>query len=666
MSTRPPEQSRPIRPLTQNAKMRRLPPRTNLIARGKDWVWSRTLRTKLVLLFALLIGAISLFIVAYYPIWHQRLARRPLVAEANNIADMTAAIVAADLAAGNGEAIEKSFNIPMQNPDLLHIEVRDSQDQVIASFRRNRALSQNADKVYTTTRLITFQQRQLGTLEIGFSLISLDESASRIREKIILLSMVLFLLGIAAVFVITTFVTRPLSHVTRIADHIAEGRLAHRAKVINPRDEIGQLAMAFNHMVDHLEEFTHSLENRVETRTQELSQETNERILAEEERSDLQEQLRQSQKMEAIGRLAGGVAHDFNNLLMIILGNTSLAMHRLTAEHPAYKELEEIHQASESASALTRQLLAFSRRQVMQPKLLDLNAIVSDLEKMLHRLIGEDIELVTQLQANLGNTKADPGQIEQVLLNLAVNARDAMPHGGQLIVETADVDLDAVYAASHDVIEPGPYVMLACSDTGEGMDPETQMNVFEPFFTTKDQDHGTGLGLSTVYGIIKQSGGYIWVYSEEGKGTTFKIYLPRVFEVAAAAPSPKAPTPRTGGSETVLMVEDDPSVRRMVSEILKAGGYQVVEAQNAIEALELGQQDNIDLLLTDVVMPKMNGPELVAALEQIRPDIHVLFMSGYTDNALLSHYVFDADRHFIQKPFSATALDEKIREVLNG
>lgn len=657
---------RPFPQQAQDARKRRHRPHANLLSRGKDWAWSRTLRTKLVLLFALLIGVISIFIVVYYPIWHQRLARRPLVAKADNIAEMTAAIVAADLAAGNADAIENTFRVPMQNPELIYIAVRDVQGQTIASFRRNLKPTESADAIYTSTRPIAFQDRPLGELRIGFSLASLEAGTGRIRERVVLLSLAVFLLGLGTVFAIATFLTRPLSHVTRVADHIAEGRLTHRAQVVNPRDEIGLLATAFNHMVDHLEELNHTLESRVDERTQELSQQTNERILAEEERTDLQDQLRQSQKMEAIGRLAGGVAHDFNNQLMIILGNASLAMNRLSASDPTYQELEAIHHAGESATALTRQLLAFSRKQVMQAEILDLNAIVTNVEKMLHRLIGEDVELVTQLQSDLGNVKADPGQIEQVLLNLAVNARDAMPHGGQLIIETAEVDLDATYAATHDMIEPGPYVMLACSDTGEGMTPETQAQIFEPFFTTKGRDQGTGLGLSTVYGIIKQSGGYIWVYSEEGKGTTIKVYLPRIFAVAAAVPPPQVPTPRTGGSETVLMVEDDPSLRRMVAKILEGGGYQVIEAQNAIEALELGQQDGIDLLLTDIVMPKINGPELVAALEKIRPDLKVLFMSGYTDNALLSHYVLDAGRHFIQKPFSTFALDQKIREILDS
>jgi signal transduction histidine kinase len=393
-----------------------------------------------------------------------------------------------------------------------------------------------------------------------------------------------------------------------------------------------------------------------------------ERLRAEEEKAALLEQLRQSQKMEAIGRLAGGVAHDFNNLLTIIKGNSELSLMDLGKDDPLRGNLEGVLRASGRASDLIRQLLAFSRRQILEMKVLDLNSLLVDLDKMLHRLIGEDIELVIFPSKDLGRVKADAGQIEQVILNLAVNSRDAMPSGGRLTIETANVELDDEYARRHVAVIPGRYVMLSVSDTGAGMTPEVRDRVFEPFFTTKESSKGTGLGLSTVYGIVKQSGGNIWVYSEPGKGTTFKIYLPRVDEPLGEVVREKAAEgglPR--GSETILIVEDDEDVRDLTVRALKMQGYRVLETSNGSNALHVSEHEAgpIHLMVTDVVMPGMNGPELAKRLNPLRPKMKVLYISGYTDNAIVHHGVLEKGVNYIQKPFTVEGLARKVKEVLD-
>jgi two-component system, cell cycle sensor histidine kinase and response regulator CckA len=379
----------------------------------------------------------------------------------------------------------------------------------------------------------------------------------------------------------------------------------------------------------------------------------------------LEEQLRQSQRMEAVGRLAGGVAHDFNNLLTIISGYSELLALRFPPHAPERNDLDEIIHASERAASLTRQLLAFSRRQILQSTVLNLNTVVADLDKMLRRLIGEDVRLETLLDPALGFAKADPTQIEQVVMNLAVNARDAMPRGGRLTIQTRNVELDRSYSWGHPEVAPGNYVMLAVSDDGIGMSRETMSHIFEPFFTTKSRDKGTGLGLSTVYGIVKQSGGAIFPYSELGRGTTFKIYLPRVDEHAAAQRA-NAPPPLERGAETILVVEDEAGVRTLIRAILENNGYRVLEAQRGGEALEIlgGSPEPVNLMITDVVMPEMSGSELAVHAAAVAPGMKVLFISGYTDEAIVNHGVLDADIPFLQKPFTQEALTRKIRELL--
>jgi len=391
-----------------------------------------------------------------------------------------------------------------------------------------------------------------------------------------------------------------------------------------------------------------------------------ERKRAAEERANLEEQVRVAQKMEAVGLLAGGVAHDFNNLLSVIRSYVDFAIEDLREGDPIRDDMLEVRKAAKRATVLTRQLLAFGRRQLLQPVPLDLNQVVGGVESMLRRIIGEDIDLVPILAKDLGRVMADPGQIEQVITNIAVNARDAMPHGGKLIIETANADLDEEYAAGHVSVRPGPYVMLAITDTGCGMDKETQARIFEPFFTTKEKGKGTGLGLSMVYGIVKQSGGNIWVYSEIGLGTTFKVYLPRTDTPPAETVSSSPPEKITGG-ETVLIVEDDDSVRRIAKRVLTSAGYRVLSAANGGEALLLCEEQGteVDLLLTDVVMPQMNGKELADRLALQRPGLKVLFMSGYSDNAIAHQGVLDPGTRFLEKPFSAVMLTRKVREILD-
>ena len=386
------------------------------------------------------------------------------------------------------------------------------------------------------------------------------------------------------------------------------------------------------------------------------------------ERRRLQEQFYQSQKMEAVGRLAGGVAHDFNNLLTAIIGYSDIVLEKLPAQSDNGRAIQEIKKAGERAALLTKQLLAFSRQQVLSPQLLDLNQVVSEVGRLLRRLIGDDIDLVTIPASPLGRVKADPTQLEQVLMNLAVNARDAMPHGGRLIIETSNTQVADNFAIDPVKVTPGPYTLLTVSDTGFGMDADTRARAFDPFFTTKEKGKGTGLGLATVYGIVKQSGGYIWVFSEPGQGTTFKIYLPRVDEIPEPAKAPEVQSTPRHGTETVLLVEDNPSVRQLTSRLLRAKGYVVLEAKSGKEALALAEKHpgTIGLLLTDVVMPHLSGQDLAKQMTGKHPEIRVLFMSGYAGMSPGDLTSLDPDAAFIQKPFDADQLSRRVREVLDG
>ena len=386
------------------------------------------------------------------------------------------------------------------------------------------------------------------------------------------------------------------------------------------------------------------------------------------ERKQLEEQLRQSQKMEAVGRLAGGVAHDFNNLLTAIIGFSELAATRLKQGDPVHGLIEEVMKAGRRAAELTNQLLAFSRRQILQPRVFNLNDAIADISRMLQRLIGEDVELRLSLDKGIGSVKVDPGQVEQIIINLAVNAREAMQKGGKVTIETRAVELDESYAAQHVDVQPGAYVMLAVTDTGTGMDAETRSRIFEPFFTTKGKYGGSGLGLATVYGIVKQSGGHIWVYSEPGTGTIFKIYLPRIDQATETRETPAIARESLQGSETVLVVEDEELVRNLACQVLQVNGYTVLNASDATEALLKYEQyqGRLDLLITDVVMPRASGPELARRLASSRPQMKVLYMSGYADDAIVHHGILDPGTSFLQKPFTPDALAGKVRAVLDA
>jgi two-component system cell cycle sensor histidine kinase/response regulator CckA len=387
------------------------------------------------------------------------------------------------------------------------------------------------------------------------------------------------------------------------------------------------------------------------------------------ERRALERQLRMAQKMEAVGRLSGGIAHDFNNLLGVIIGYSQVLKRSLKPENPLHEHAEEIEKASQRAVSLTRQLLAFSRQQVLEPVILNMNALLTDMEKMLPRLIGEDIALALALDPTLEQVKADPGQVEQVIMNLAVNARDAMPDGGKLTIQTANVNLDTAYTHQHPGSRVGSYVMLRVTDTGTGIDPEIQAQIFEPFFTTKERDKGTGLGLATVYGVVKQSGGYIAVDSEKGKGASFSVYLPRVEHAAAAPDLGIAPAVKSGrGSETILLVEDEESLRKLADMFLRDNGYQVLAAADGAQALQIARQHAgpIHLLLTDVVMPGINGRVLSERLAPSQPGMKILYMSGYTDSFIAGHGVLEAGSHLLHKPFTEETLTRKVRELLDA
>jgi signal transduction histidine kinase len=423
-----------------------------------------------------------------------------------------------------------------------------------------------------------------------------------------------------------------------------------------------------------LRELQLELEARVESRTSDLQHMNDElaREMTERRKTELalrrsEEQLRQAQKLEAVGRLAGGVAHDFNNLLSVVLSYTSLMLADMLPSDPHRTEIEEIKLAGERAADLTRQLLAFSRQQILDRRLVNFNLIIENIHSMLSRVLGEDIELNVLLARDLDSAQADRGQIEQVLMNLVVNARDAMPSGGRLTIETSNVFLSEAYARDHPGVIAGPYVMIAVSDTGHGMDKATQVRAFEPFFTTKERGKGTGLGLSTVFGIVRQSEGNIWLYSEPGGGTTFKIYFPRAEGLPEAVRVSERPSSMRG-AETVLLVEDEDQVRIVAGEVLRKYGYHVLEARSPGEALLVAEQHpvTIHLLLTDVVMPKMNGRQLAQRIQGQRPDIRVIYMSGYTDNVITHHGVLDSDVAFVQKPLTPEPLLAKLREILDA
>ena len=491
----------------------------------------------------------------------------------------------------------------------------------------------------------------------------LSRGLDELQEEIDLFELSMLGIGAAAILIAVLFslwfsawMSRPISALSKAAEEVGAGRLGRRVEIF-AADELGLLVRTFNSMVE-----------RIAERTSDLEQEIAERRRAEAERTELEEQLRQSKKLEAIGMLAGGLAHDFNNLLTVVMGYSELLLEEMEADDPQRPSIKEINRAGERCSNLVRQLLAFSRRQLLQPRICALNELVDDMEKMLLRLIGDDIELKTDYNPDAGLVYVDPGQIEQVVMNLVVNARDAMPDGGQVLIETAPLVVDAGAGVLLPDMRPGPYARVAVSDTGTGMDAQTREYIFEPFFTTKDRNRGTGLGLSTVYGIIKQSGGHIQVQSEPELGTRFEVLLPQVSGQVEREVRVHAAPELLRGSETILLVEDDVLVLNLVRQILRQYGYSVLDADNGHAGLQASarHEGTIELLITDVVMPQLGGPELAQRLKETRVGMKVLFISGYVDEAVFRRSKLEPDEVLMQKPFAPEALVGKVREILDG
>ncbi len=511
-------------------------------------------------------------------------------------------------------------------------------------------------QVLNLSRPITFRDKELGTVHVGLSLDFIKHIIHRESIYILVLSTFIVLLGIAIAILLGFSFSKPISKLVRATQEIGKGNLQYRI-ALKRKDEFGDLASSFNYMAAELDK-----------KAMENARLFEERTRVEKEARKLEEHLWQAQKMEAIGQLAGGIAHDFNNSITLIKVCGQLALQELKEGDPVREKIRQIDEATQRSGDLARQLLSFSRRQVIEMKVLDLNKLVANLNKMLRRVIGEDIELVNQLAEDLGRVKADPGQLEQIIINLTVNARDAMPGGGTLILETANVDLDEDYARSHTHVIPGRYVMISVKDTGKGMTPEVQKHIFEPFFTTKGNGKGTGLGLFMVSGIVQTCGGHIVVDSQPDAGCTFRIYLPQVDEQIESAGEEKREKKMPRGGETVLVVEDDKDLRTLMGQALNQQGYKALEAANGGEGLLLFDKHKaeIRLVVTDIVMPVMNGFEFTDVLTPLFPQIKVLYTSGYPDNPLLEKRNLCPEKNFIPKPFSLEDLATKVRKALDN
>ncbi len=520
------------------------------------------------------------------------------------------------------------------------------------------------DRLEVTTAIQTGTQL-VGGVRIAFSQTPLHGSIRALGLERLRQGIALLIVAVVLASSLAQYFTRPLSRLVKGTQRVAKGDYDFEAAG-GEVGEIGELAVAFDEMTKALRTSRTTLEER----SSELRAAYEQLLSESTEREKLEQQFLQAQKFEAMGQLAGGVAHDFNNLLTPILGYTQLAMKKAPpSEWRLRDDLQEVQRAAESASQLTTQLLTFSRHQVIEPRVIDVNALTLDMDRMLRRLIGEDIELVTILAPETWPVKADSGQMQQVLVNLAVNARDAMPRGGKLIIETSNVVIDAATPKAPSSVRPRKHVLLAVRDTGVGMTPEVKSRIFEPFFTTKEEGRGTGLGLSTCYGIVAQTGGHISVESDPGSGATFRIYLPKATGSTVIRLEKMDPKTSAGGVEKVLLVEDEPSVRRISSRVLREQGYAVLEAANGVQALSLAKQDSnrdLRLLLTDVVMPLMDGTELATQLKATLPDIRVLFVSGYTDDRIDRLDSLASGTGFVAKPFTPDALANKVREMLDS
>jgi len=510
-------------------------------------------------------------------------------------------------------------------------------------------------QVLNLSRPIILRNKELGAVHVGLSLDFINRLIYRESVFILILSFFIVLLGIAVAILLGISFSRPISKLVDASKEIGKGNLQYRLH-LKRKDEFGDLASAFNYMAAELDK--KDVAN---------AQLFSERLQAEKETRTLEGQLQQSQKMEAVGQLAGGIAHDFNNSLTLIKVCSQLVLQEINEGDPIREKIQQIDEATTRSGDLARQLLTFSRRHIEETKVLDLNHLLRNLNKMLGRSLGEHIELLNNLSEGLGKVKADPGQIEQVIVNLAVNARDAMLNGGKLVLETANVELDPEYARTHIRVTPGRYVMFLVKDTGKGMPPEVKERIFEPFFTTKAEGKGTGLGLFMVYGIVQKYGGHITVESEPGMGTTFKIYLPQVDEQLEEAREGLLGKPLPRGGETILVVEDENDLRTLMAQALNRQGYKTLEAANGEEGLLLFDKyrQEINLVVTDVVMPRMTGFELTDLLLPLYPQMKVIYISGYPDNPDLQQRNLTPDANFIAKPFSLEDLATKVRRVLD-
>ncbi|HTZ47926.1 MAG TPA: ATP-binding protein [Verrucomicrobiae bacterium] len=530
----------------------------------------------------------------------------------------------------NGKVIVSTFD-PYRDSQLSsQLFGRDAPDE----------LSLAGQRYYASSVLLTPDDPNRASLIVFRSDADTMALLERLNRLLLRLGLFAVVVGGLLAFVISSTITKPLAYLVRGVQAVERGDYDYHLKV-RGGGEVAKVTAAFESMRSTLQ-----------------------RNAAE--RQQLEDQLRQSQKMEALGRLAGGVAHDFNNLLTIIKGHSELLLDRLSPVDPSFKSGEQIHKAADRASSLTRQLLVFSRRQILQPKVLDLNHLVTEIQKLLHRLIREDVEFVFIPGKDLAHVKADPGQLEQVLMNLTVNASDAMPQGGNLVVETRNLTVDASVAHTRPALTPGDYVLLSVTDTGHGMDAKTQARIFEPFFTTKEVGKGTGLGLSTVYGIVKQSGGFIYVESAPGKGTCFEVYLPQVQEQCDPLIAKQPSLPSLPDSRTVLVVEDDNSVRELAGRFLDSAGFRVLAAKDGLEALQLATEHraSIGALLTDVVMPRMRGTELAARLTALNPDLKIIYMTGYLEH--IEQIPRPTDSFFLEKPFSREALLRTVNDAFRS
>ena len=612
-------------------------------------------------------------------------SRRMMVRDLTAQAELIGANCSAALLFDDAEAAGEIVGTVSANPHVISAFLYSHHGEVLTGFHREDVdidpPTMEGDgyrfdgEDLALFREILLDDERIGTIYLRSDLQALHSRLQRYGTSaaVVLLGAVLVVFGISSR--LQRVISVPILTLANASRRIGVEKDYSIRVQKQSSDEVGLLTDAFNEMVTEiqlqqgaLKKAHHQVETLLEERTKEAKEEASGRREAEEALRESEEQLRQSQKMEAIGLLAGGIAHDFNNLLTVIAGYSELMLERLDRQDPLWKSVDAIKEASDRASSLTGQLLAFSRKQVLAPKILQLNSILGNMRDLLRRVIGEDVELERVTCPTLGRVKADPGQMEQVLVNLAVNARDAMSGGGELTIETSNVEIDVDSTARHSSMPPGRYVVLAMSDTGCGMDEATKARIFEPFYTTKEKGKGTGLGLSTVYGIVKQSGGWIFVESEPGRGTTFRIYLPRVDDPADTTDVPREVAKASAGSETVLLVEDEDGVRELARSVLEMSGYKVLEAPHGGEAVLICERHSgpIHLMLTDVVMPRMNGREVYERVAGLRPDMRVLYMSGYTDEAIVHHGVLEEGTAFLAKPFTPNGLTTKVREVLDG